>query len=168
MEVQRLEMFLSTILELEHRKIRYLSNVILCISWRRRFKEIWAISCCNNYFKILLKKTKWRFFRHDVSSIQLLSYRLSDLQLTRTPLLAGKQDDPITLYSEFGYGSLEMFILSPMENSLQDFRKKWPKGEKIDMGQASAAILLVFRKVMKTLWRLQNQYLINWKKIWNY
>ena len=88
----------------------------------------------------------------------MLAYRLSDLQLTRTPLLAGKQDDPITLYSEFGYGSLEMFILSPMENSLQDFRKKWPKGEKIDMGQASAAILLVFRKVMKTSCGLQNPY----------
>ena len=60
-----------------------------------------------------------------------------------------------------------MFILSPMENSLQDFRKKWPKGEKIDMGQASAAILLVFRKVMKMSSGLQNTYFINWKQIWN-
>ena len=38
-----------------------------------------------------------------------------------------------------------MFILAPAENALLDFRKRWPKGEKIDMGAASAAILLVFR-----------------------
>jgi len=28
-------------------------------------------------------------------------------------------------------------------------RKKWPKGEKIDMGAASGAILLIFRPVNK-------------------
>jgi hypothetical protein len=71
---------------------------------------------------------------------------IQQLGLTRTPLLAGKQNDPITLYSEFGYGKLEMFVLSPAENALVDFRKKWPKGEQIDLGLASAAILLVFRK----------------------
>ena len=54
-------------------------------------------------------------------------------------MLAGKQADPIILYSEFGYGRLEMYVLGPIETSLSDYRKKWPRGEKIDMGVASGS-----------------------------
>lgn len=81
----------------------------------------------------------------ECGDLHFMKKAIQNLDLTRTPLLSGKQNDPITLYSEFGYGKLEMFILAPAENALLDFRKKWPKGEKIDMGAASAAILLVFR-----------------------
>ena len=93
------------------------------------------------YYFWLKFSTKLAIFDQNFQKKKLISY----CQLTRTPLLIGKQNDPITLYSEFGYGKLEMFILAPAENALLDFRKKWPKGEKIDMGAASAAILLVFR-----------------------
>lgn len=62
-------------------------------------------------------------------------------------MLAGKQADPIILYSEFGYGRLEMYVLGPAETSLVDYRKKWPRGEKIDMGVASGAVLLIFRPI---------------------
>ena len=40
-----------------------------------------------------------------------------------------------------------MYVLGPAETSLVDYRKKWPRGEKIDMGVASGAVLLIFRAI---------------------
>ena len=65
-----------------------------------------------------------------------------------------KQADPIILYSEFGYGRLEMYVLGPVESALNDYRKKWPKGEKIDMGVASGAVLLIFRPINRDAIRI--------------
>ena len=58
----------------------------------------------------------------ECEQLHFIKKSIQQLELTRTPLIAGKQSDPITLYSEFGYGRLEMYVLNPFETSLNDYR----------------------------------------------
>ena len=58
----------------------------------------------------------------ECEQLHFIKKSIQQLELTRTPLIAGKQSDPIILYSEFGYGRLEMYVLNPFETSLNDYR----------------------------------------------
>ncbi|CAG5105018.1 Oidioi.mRNA.OKI2018_I69.chr1.g1761.t1.cds [Oikopleura dioica] len=90
----------------------------------------------------------------EAESLHFIKHGISKLGYSRNPIIAGKNNDPLTLFSEFGHGSLEMYIIGPYEHQLNDFRKKWPKGEEIDLSHASSSILLIFRQPDKPEVRL--------------